>query len=123
MASHTPPRVPRVARAILNAALPRDVRDDISGDLEEAFHTSHAAAGGLRARARYWRQTLSFAAHFIAERLRERARRPRASRPLWSALDLKLAVRMLARYPGLTAVGVLGQAVAIAIVTGAFGIL
>jgi putative ABC transport system permease protein len=38
-------------------------------------------------------------------------------------LDLKLAVRMLARYPGLSAVGVIGMAVGIAIAAGAFSIL
>jgi hypothetical protein len=36
-----------------------------------------------------------------------------------SSTDLKLAVRMLVRYPGLTAVGVLGMAVGIAIAAGA----
>lgn len=38
-------------------------------------------------------------------------------------LDLRLGLRMLARYPGLTTVALLGMAVAIAIGAGAFGIL
>jgi putative ABC transport system permease protein len=38
-------------------------------------------------------------------------------------LDFKLALRMLVRYPGLTAIGVVGMAVGIAIAAGAFGIL
>ena len=41
----------------------------------------------------------------------------------FSAMDLKLAIRMLVRYPGLTLVGVIGMAVAITIVAGAFSIL
>ena len=40
-----------------------------------------------------------------------------------SWLDVKLAIRMLVRYPGLTTIGVLGMAVGIAIAAGAFGIL
>jgi predicted permease len=40
----------------------------------------------------------------------------------FSSIDVKLAVRMLVRYPGLTIVGVIGMAVAITIVAGAFSI-
>src|SRR5688572_14483868 len=39
------------------------------------------------------------------------------------ALDLRLGLRMLAKYPGLTLVGVLGMAVAVAIGAVSFGIL
>jgi putative ABC transport system permease protein len=39
------------------------------------------------------------------------------------SLDLTLALRMLAKYPGLSAVAVVGMAVAIAIGAGAFGVL
>jgi len=41
----------------------------------------------------------------------------------FSAMDFKLAIRMLVRYPGLTLVGVIGMAVAITIVAGSFSIL
>ena len=40
-----------------------------------------------------------------------------------SWMDLKLAIRMLARYPGLTVIGAAGMAVAIAIAAGSFGIV
>jgi predicted permease len=40
-----------------------------------------------------------------------------------SSSDVKLALRMLVRYPGLTAIGVLGMAVGIAIAAGAFAII
>ena len=116
-------KVPGLARRILSRALPRDVRDHIAGDLEEVYRGDRANAGVVRARARYWRKTLSFSARFMAERLRER-HTPAAQRgALFSALDLKLGVRMLGRYPGLTAVSVAGMAVAIAITAGAFSIL
>ena len=57
-----------------------------------------------------------------------RKRQPRSIRkafmsPRFSAMDFKLAVRMMGRYPGLTFVGVIGMAVAITIVAGAFSIL
>jgi len=54
----------------------------------------------------------------------------RSHRPLrrgsflsFSSMDVKLALRMLVRYPGLTIVAVIGMAVAIAIVAGAFSVL
>ena len=58
--------------------------------------------------------------------LRREARRSRSGsrrRIGVSWLDVKLAIRMLVRYPGLTAISVLGMAVGIAIAAGAFGIL
>lgn len=41
----------------------------------------------------------------------------------FSALDVKLGVRMLAKYPGLSVVAVTGMAVAIAIGAGAFSVV
>lgn len=71
-------------------------------------------------------------AHFAArrafggevEQMKERQRDARSFRVLdQSWLDVKLAVRMLIRYPGLTVVSVLGMSVAIAIAAGAFSIV
>jgi putative ABC transport system permease protein len=95
-------RSPRLARWILERTLPADVRDGISGDLEEMFQR--------RSRFWYWRQTASFTGRFLADRLRRRTMTVGLS---W--LDVKLGLRMLRRYPGLTLVGGLGMAVAIAI--------
>ena len=58
------------------------------------------------------------------EQTKERHRDERSFRVLdqwW--LDVKLALRMLVRYPGLTIVSTLGMAVAIAIAAGAFSIV
>jgi putative ABC transport system permease protein len=108
-------RPPRLAKFLLTRALPRDVRDDVSGDLEEVYHRDRAAAGALRARARYWGKALSFTGHFLAERL--------IPASAFSVLDLKLGVRMLGRNPGLTVVSSMSMAVAIAITAGSFAML
>jgi predicted permease len=127
---------PRLARRLLARALPPDAREDVSGDLEELFRRQCDAHGPRRARLWYWRETLSFSARFLWERLRNRAGRASAaagasgparrhpgegggSRVSW--LDLKLGVRMVAKYPGLSLVSVLGMAVAIAIGALVFG--
>jgi putative ABC transport system permease protein len=58
------------------------------------------------------------------EQMKERQRDERSFRVLdQSLLDVKLALRMLIRYPGLTLVAVLGMSVAIAIAAGAFSII
>jgi putative ABC transport system permease protein len=99
------PRPPRLARWILERVLPADVREGISGDLEEMFRR--------RSRLWYWRQTASFSGHFLAERLRRRKGMDMSLGMSW--LDFKLGLRMLRRYPGLTFVGGLGMAVAMAV--------
>lgn len=99
-------RSPRLARWILERVLPPDVREGISGDLDEMFRR--------RSGLWYWRQALSFSTHFTRERLRGWRRRTDMTTGM-SWLDFKLGVRMLRRYPGLTFVGGLGMAVAIAV--------
>ena len=118
----SPSRPPLVARWILERALPEDVREDVSGDVEEMFHRRTATSGTLRARLWYWRQVLSFFGHFFAARLRDRRDQTDMSTG-FSWIDLKLALRMLVRYPGLTIVGVVGMAVGMAISTAAFTVV
>jgi predicted permease len=113
---------PRLARWLLERALPPDVREDVSGDLDEMFRRRCAHDRHPRARAWYWLQTVSFSRHFISERLRERRKQADMSTGM-SWIDLKLAVRMLVRYPGLTLVSVVGMAIGIAIAAGAFAIV
>jgi predicted permease len=107
-------RPPRVARWILERALPADLREHVPGDLQEALQH--------RSRAWYWRQAASFSLHFLAERLRERRKQADMSTG-FSWIDFKLALRMLARYPGLTIVSVAGMAVGITIAAAAFTIV
>jgi predicted permease len=109
---------------MLQCALPDDVRDHVTGDLDELFLRRCAAGGRWPSRFWYWRQSVSFASHFAAERLRIRARR-RTMRLTtgMSWMDFKLGFRMLIRYPGLALVGIFGMAVGIAIAAGAYSII
>jgi putative ABC transport system permease protein len=108
-------RPPRFARWLLERALPADVREDVSGDLEELYRRQPS-------RLWYWRQTFTFSSQFLAERFRQRHRQVDMSSGL-SWIDWKLAARMLVRYPGLTIVGVLGMAVGMAIAATAFSVI
>lgn len=99
----------------------------ILDDLDELFERDVArGVRPSRARVRYARNLLASAVSIWRARLRAggggRARpRKRRGGGMWSAiswLDVKLGLRMMVKYPGLTLVGGLGIAVAIAI--GAF---
>jgi putative ABC transport system permease protein len=114
-------RSPRITRAMLRKALPVDVRDDISGDLDEMFARDSASLGAARARGIYYRKAASFIGRFLLERLRDSLRAAAGFRI--SMLDFRLGVRMLARYPGLTVVGGLAMAFAIAIGASAFAFI
>jgi putative ABC transport system permease protein len=113
---------PRVARWLLEQALPTDMRESVTGDLDEVFQRDCRTYGLRSARRRYWRQTISFTIHFVVERWRDR-RRGGTIRVGISWLDFKLGFRMLARYPMLTVVGSLAMAVAIAVGAGTFEVI
>ncbi|HUR21391.1 MAG TPA: ABC transporter permease, partial [Vicinamibacterales bacterium] len=108
-------RVPGFARALLKRALPKDVREHVSGDLEERFLRDTESAGANAARWRYRRAALTFSTRFLLERLWDGVRA--LGRIRLSLLDFRLGVRMLARYPMLTVVG--GIALSLAIALGA----
>src|SRR5262245_35639427 len=110
-------RPPRLARWLVERALPRDVREDVSGDLEEVFQQRFLASR-QRARLWYWSEALRFAFRFGVERVRERVSNARHAGAVIGAglgIEVKLGVRMLRKYPGLTLVGVLAVAVTIGI--------
>jgi putative ABC transport system permease protein len=121
---------PRLARRLLARSLPDDARDDVDGDLLEVYARHCAHHGVTRARLWYCTQAVSFSARFLAERLRQRDVsveridvNPLRCRAMPSSLDVRLAARMLVKYPGLSVVSVTGMAVAIAIGTVVFSIL
>ena len=91
------------------------MRRDVLEYLDDQLET-RAAASPARARLWYWSQVCSFAARVSVERLR-------GLRHVVSASDVKLALRMLVRSPGLTTVGTLGMAVGIAIAAGMLSML
>ena len=113
---------PPVARWLLEYALPTDVRESVTGDLDEVFQRDCRRYGLPGARRRYWRQTISFTLHFVVERWRDR-RRGGLMRMGLSWLDFKLGFRMLSRYPMLTVVGSLAMAVAIGVGAGTFEVI
>ena len=113
---------PSLARWLLEHALPADVRESVTGDLDEVFQRDCRRYGLPSARRRYWRQTMSFTLHFVAERWRDR-RRGGLMRMGLSWLDFKLGFRMLSRYPMLTVVGSLAMAVAIGVGAGTFEVI
>lgn len=99
---------PRWSRALLRRLSPERREDEILGDLDEA-HSAHVEArgrlvGGLLAAF----ETLDIAFVLLRQR--------RLTAGL-SLLDFKLGVRMLVRYPGLTVLGSLAIAFAIAVAT------
>ena len=108
-----PIQPPRLARRLLARALPDDAREHIEGDLLELYGERCARDGRARARRWYWREAGAFSARFLVERLRDRFH----VRVVPSALDVRLAMRVLVKYPGLTVVG--GLAIAVAIAVGA----
>ena len=118
----TTPVPPRPARWLLEHALPDDAREHIVDDLHEAFR--HRCRRDGRAAARFWycRQAVAFSARFLIERAREQRESVDMSTGL-SWIDLKLALRMLIRYPGLSVVGVVGMATGIAIAAAAFTVI
>ena len=122
---------PRIPRWLLARALPEDVREPVDGDLLELFSRRYAGDGALRARLWYCTEVASFSARFLLERLRGRARgregssrqRRRQNLVVPSAVDFRLAVRVLAKYPVLSGVSMFGMAVAIAIGATVFGLV
>lgn len=105
---------PRLARALVRAALPEDRRDPVAADLEEMYRERLAQRGRRRARWWYRRQVAAFAGRFLLERLRERLSGTRLL-PGLSLLDWKLGARMLLKHPGLSLVGGLALAGAIGV--------
>lgn len=111
------PQPPPGARSLLRRALPRDLRDAILLDLDEVFQRRVASDGMAAARRWYWRETMSFTWRFLRERARWR-------RPLqMSMLDLRLAARMVTKYPGLTVIGGLAIATAIGVTVIGFEVV
>lgn len=133
---------PRWTRALLRLVAPADRTDDLLGDLEEAHRRRVGQRGRLVGTALTALETLDMAVALFRLRRRRRAApegqgpstrgrgaplvpsgEPRPSRTGISWLDVKLGVRMLIKHPGLTLVGGLGMAVAIALGAGSYDLV
>ncbi|MGE0157809.1 MAG: ADOP family duplicated permease [Gemmatimonadales bacterium] len=103
MSSVQPTRPPRLARRLIEIALPSDASTDVIGDLDEVFHRTVGERGAVMANLWYLGEAFAFAARFTWYR---------ASRTASSALrdlgrDASLALRKSARKPGFAAIVVL----------------
>lgn len=114
---------PRLARALLRKTLPFDDRDAVDGDLHELYAERHSKSGGTSAALWYWLETLSFLMRFTLDRIARVFRGIFGRDTTPSALDLKLAGRMLAKSPGLTLVGGFGIAIGVALGAGAYAVI
>ena len=117
------PSPPRLARALLRRAIPDDARDAVDGDLHELYVARRSASGATAAATWYWLETLSLAMRFMLDRIARVIRGLAGGDAAPSALDLKLAARMLARSPGLTLVGGFGMAIGVALGAGAYAVI
>jgi len=112
---HVSASPPPLLRRLLERSLPAEVRDGIVGDLDEVYRTRRSRSGAAGAGLWYAGQVLAFSGRFAAERLGEAL--PAGGSSI--ALDLKLGLRMLVKYPMLTLVGGIAITVAVALGVGA----
>jgi predicted permease len=106
------PEPPRLARRLVEHALPDDLREDVVGDLDEVFQKRCREHGALRAQVWYVRESLAFAARFAHQRMRERRLRERRNgprSPLGDTVfrDVRLALRRVRHRPGFAVIVVL----------------
>jgi putative ABC transport system permease protein len=107
---------PRWATALLRRLAPPPEAEILVGDLEEAHRARVARRGAHIASVLTWLEALDIAFMLVRRWLRL---------PRWSMswLDVKLAVRMLVRYPVLTLIGIGSLAAAIALGASAFAFI
>lgn len=110
------PDPPSFAESLLASLLPETDRGPILGDIAEEFAERAAEDGGPSARWWYRRHVLRSIVPALRRRGRQPARQVRAGLiarlgSLW--LDVKVGVRMLVRFPGLTAVAIFTLALGI----------
>jgi len=105
-----------LARRAAEARMNEEIRFHVEMETERLMREAGLDRGEARRRA--------FVAFGGVERYKEELREGRGLAWLGGmTLDLKLGLRMLRKYPGLTFVGIIGMAVAVAIGTVSFGLI
>ncbi|MBW8868915.1 MAG: hypothetical protein JF610_16565 [Acidobacteria bacterium] len=99
------------------------MRDDVDGDLHELYLKRRNDRGARVAVAWYWVVTLSFIMRFTFDRLARALRSISRGNAAPSLLDIKLGARILAKSPGLSLVGGLGIAVAVALGVAGYAVV
>lgn len=119
------PRPPSLARSIVALRTPPELREEVLGDLEEAF-VRDAASSPATARWRYWREATSLRWGGLRGALARSTLGPTSplgTRASWRwgwGRDLRLAARVLWRAPFFSAVAILSLAVGIGPSAGLF---
>jgi putative ABC transport system permease protein len=116
---------------LLLRLLPRDLRDNIAGDLHEEFLRIYSARGRWRAAVWGWACGTRVVAAFAWERFRHRRGVPpigeelRAKASFWDSLrqDTRFSIRLLRQQPAFTAVAVGAMVVGIGGNTAMFSIV
>ena len=116
---------PRLAEWLLRALIPDPrLEQAVLGDLAEEWADRVRRDGERAANRWYRREAMKTAPHLLADRLPKPSTiynsGVEAMRNGMSWLDLKLGARMLVKYPGLTVVGTVAIAIAVAIGGGWF---
>lgn len=115
-------RLPRVARWILRLSpVPADARDDVEADVRELFLERRGERGRLHA---YWRLCRDIVSLWGARPVVMTTRRRSALGFVHDArIDLRYAVRLFARQPGILLLTVAGLSLGLGIATAAFSIM
>jgi len=105
-------RPPWLARLVLSWLAPREIRDALLDDLDEAFRVEAARRRPRAARLWYWRQAATGAPPLMKMQIRRATRRRRQERSSVTVLDtlardLRYSLRLLARTPAFTAAAVI----------------
>src|SRR4029079_11257754 len=92
---HPPPRLPRIASALLTLAASRETRADVLSDLEDEYHQGARERGSATARRWGWTQVALSLAPLVRSRKGDRVLTTVAS-------DLRYAARLARRAPLVT---------------------
>lgn len=126
---------PRLAERLLERVLPNEVvRNGLMGDLRERFAERRQSSGGVSAVFWYWRETLSAWIRYRFAGLRRKRSsgrdtgprtftRRRRSRMSNLVQDVRYAVRMLAKSPGMAAIAIVALTIGIGMPTIMFTVI